>query len=141
MTNALDDLSPEQRAGVLRASQTFIDNMTRDTDLDGVTFSIPGEEPVHIDLKGRREKQPVVSAAVRNTPQLRMGETPLNDGTLESLLEDLEDAKARLTDAKGYLEDYLDQTALTDGEYRVGRFRVSVETKRKHKVSIPKKRD
>lgn len=71
-------------------------------------------------------------------PQLRLGEVGLEDGTLESLLLDVEEAKQALVDCKGRLDDYLAELAMADGEYRVGPFRVAAETKRTHRVSKPK---
>lgn len=78
-----------------------------------------------------------MTTLVTYNPQLRFGEVELPDGTLESLLEDLDGAKAALVEAKAYLGDYLDTLPL-DGEYRVGRFRLAVGSRRTTSVSVPK---
>lgn len=79
-----------------------------------------------------------MTTQTRYNPQLRLGEEPYEDGTLESLLLDVEEAKQALADCKGRLDDYLAQQALADGEYRVGKFRLTAETKRSHRASVPK---
>lgn len=78
-----------------------------------------------------------MTTVVRYDPQLALDEEPLQDGTLESLLEDLAEAKTRLSDAKGFLDDYLDTLTL-DGKYRCGRFRVVVAQRRTLGVTVPK---
>lgn len=78
-----------------------------------------------------------MTTAIRYDPQLAIDEQALEDGTLESLLEDLDEAKARLKDAKAYLDDYLDRLTL-DGKYRVGRWRLVVEQRRRLGISVPK---
>lgn len=70
-------------------------------------------------------------------PQLRLDEQPLVDAVLEELLHDVERAKAQLVDAKGYVEDYLDQNGIV-GEYRCGPYRFTVKTKRGWTLSVPK---
>lgn len=78
-----------------------------------------------------------MTTAVRYDPQLAMDEEALEDDTLHSLLEELADAKANLTDCRGRLDDYLDRLAL-DGIYRVGGFRLKVGQKRTTSISVPK---
>lgn len=78
-----------------------------------------------------------MTTATSYNPQLAFDEEPLENGTLESLLEDLADAKAALTDAKGRLDDYLDTLAL-EGKYRCGRWRLVVQMRRALGVSLPK---
>lgn len=78
-----------------------------------------------------------MTTAIKYDPQLAIDEQPLEDGTLESLLEDLADAKERLKDAKAYLDDYLDRLTL-DGKYRVGRWRLVVTMRRALGLSMPK---
>ena len=70
-------------------------------------------------------------------PQLRLDEQPLVDAVLEELLHDVERAKAQLVDAKGYVEDYLDQAGIV-GEYRCGPDRFTVKNKRGWTLSVPK---
>ncbi len=79
-----------------------------------------------------------MTTAISYNPQLRLGEEPIEDGTLESLLLDIEEAKQALADCKGRFEDYVAQLAMADGEFRIGPFRVAAETKRTHRVSRPK---
>lgn len=78
-----------------------------------------------------------MTTAIRYDPQLAIDEEPLEDGTLESLLEDLADAKASLTDCKGRVDDYLDTLTL-HGKYRVGRWRLVVQMRRALGISMPK---
>lgn len=79
-----------------------------------------------------------MTTSVRYDPQLRLGEEPLEDSTLESLLLDVEEAKVALADCRGRLDDYLDRLQIADGEYRTGKFRVVAETKRTHRFTTPK---
>ncbi len=79
-----------------------------------------------------------MTTQTRLDPQLAFDERELPDGTLESLLLDIEEAKQALADCKGRFEDYVAQLAMADGRYRVGPFRVAAETKRTHRVSKPK---
>lgn len=79
-----------------------------------------------------------MATLVTYNPQLRFREEPLEDGTLESLLLDVEDAKAALVDCKGRLDDYMAGLAMADGEYRVGKFRLAAETKQTVRTSVPK---
>ena len=67
-----------------------------------------------------------------------MFESPLKDDHLLTLLEDLDAAKAQVEDAKGYLADYYDQLDLVDGVYRVGKYKVTVVTKKTVKASVKK---
>lgn len=78
-----------------------------------------------------------MTTAIKYDPQLALDETALEDGTLESLLEDLDEAKVRLKEARAYLDDYLDRLTL-DGKYRVGRWRIVVAMRRSLGVSVPK---
>ena len=78
-----------------------------------------------------------MTTQTRLDPQLAFGETELTDDTLESLLESLADMKAQLADAKLMLDDYLDRLTL-DGTYRVGRWRLVVEQRRRLGISQPK---
>jgi hypothetical protein len=74
-------------------------------------------------------------------PQLRLGEEMLEDATLEDALRELEEAKARLVDAKGYVEDRIDQLATMndiEGEYRVGPYRLKITRKRSWGFSVVK---
>lgn len=138
MTNALDDLEPEQRAGVLAASRQFLDGMAKIEGLSSISVSATGHDPTEIDLNAYREGRNQVTTQTRYDPQLRLGEEPYEDGTLESLLLDVEEAKVALADCKGRLDDYTSALAMSDGEYRVGKFRLTAETKRTHRVSVPK---
>ena len=78
-----------------------------------------------------------MTTAIRHDPQLAIDEQALEDGNLESLLESLADMKAQVADAKLMLDDYLDRLTL-DGTYRVGRWRLVVEQRRRLGISQPK---
>ena len=78
-----------------------------------------------------------MTTQTRHDPQLAIDEQALEDGSLESLLESLADMKAQLADAKLMLDDYLDRLTL-DGTYRVGRWRLVVEQRRRLGISQPK---
>ncbi len=79
-----------------------------------------------------------MTTAIKHAPQLRFGEQLLEDATLEQMLEERATAQVALENAKGYVDDYLDQLDL-EGEYRVGRFRVKVGSRRTLSVTVPKK--
>lgn len=75
----------------------------------------------------------------RPGPQLRFGETMLEDDHLLQLLVERDAAKAAYEDARGYLEDYCESQEFLPGEYRVGPFRVKFGRRNTISISTPKK--
>lgn len=78
-------------------------------------------------------------AATKIGPQLRLGEELLDNPDLLALLEERAEAKTRYEDARGYLEDYIEQHGPYEGEYRVGPYRLRLSSKRSPSVTVPKK--
>lgn len=81
--------------------------------------------------------------SAQRMPQLKLGEELLEDAILEDLLRDLEEAKARLADAKGYVDDRIDLLTIErdiEGVYRVGPYRLRVSRKRSWSFAEVKKK-